>query len=117
MPAGASAKREREYKKLETRFKQGHRYAGREEEVAARIVNKQRSRYGETPQEVKKDREGTSPDRGLPVEDYQRLTIPQVLAHVDKLSKAEIRKIRSYEARHKNRKGLLDKLDRHLALH
>lgn len=117
MPAGASTKREREFKKLETRFKQEHRYAGREEEVAARIVNKQRSRNGETQQEVQKDRQGTSPDRGLPIEGYQKLTIPQVLAHVDKLSKAEIRKIRTYEARHKNRKGLLDKLDRHLALH
>ena len=38
MPKGASRKREREFKKLETEFKDEHRYPGREEEVAARIV-------------------------------------------------------------------------------
>jgi hypothetical protein len=48
MPAGASPKREREYKELVAGFKKEHRYAGREEEVAARIVNKQRSEHGET---------------------------------------------------------------------
>lgn len=48
MPTGASPKREREYQKLERKFKKEGRYAGREEEVAARIVNKQRSEAGET---------------------------------------------------------------------
>jgi len=48
MPRGASPKREREYQKLERKFKQEGRYAGREEEVAARIVNKQRAESGET---------------------------------------------------------------------
>ena len=48
MPAGSSPKREHEYEKLKKEFKQEHRYAGREEEVAARIVNKQRSVSGET---------------------------------------------------------------------
>lgn len=76
MPAGANAKRKREFKKLEKRFKEEHRYPGREEEVAARIVNKQRSQYGETNEEKRKDKEGTSPDRGLALKDYQKLTIP-----------------------------------------
>lgn len=48
MPKGASPKREREYKMLERKFKKEGRYAGREEEVAARIVNKQRAESGET---------------------------------------------------------------------
>jgi len=48
MPTGASAKREREYKQIERKFKKEGRYAGREEEVAARIVNKQRAAAGET---------------------------------------------------------------------
>ncbi len=47
MPRGASPKREREYKELEHKFKQEGRYHGREEEVAARIVNKQRAETGE----------------------------------------------------------------------
>jgi hypothetical protein len=48
MLAGASPKREREFKELEQKFKKEHRYPGREEEVAARIVNKQRAANGET---------------------------------------------------------------------
>lgn len=115
MPAGASPKREREYKKLEHRFKQEHRYPGREEEVASRIVNKQRAQYGETVEEQRKDKAGKSPDRNLPLDDYQKLTIPQIESRLDALSKAEIRKIHRYEAEHKNRKGLMQKLDRRLA--
>jgi hypothetical protein len=48
MPRGASPKREREYQKLERQFKKEGRYKGREEEVASRIVNKQRAASGET---------------------------------------------------------------------
>lgn len=47
MPKGASPKREREYKELEQKFEDEGRYKGREEEVAARIVNKQRAEAGE----------------------------------------------------------------------
>jgi hypothetical protein len=48
MPRGASPKREREYEELKGEFKKEGRYKGREEEVAARIVNKQRAQRGET---------------------------------------------------------------------
>jgi hypothetical protein len=48
MPAGSSPKREHEYQELKKEFKEEHRYPGREEEVAARIVNKQRAEHGET---------------------------------------------------------------------
>ena len=48
MPKGSSPKREREYKKLVNEFHESHRYPNREEEVAARIVNKQRREHGET---------------------------------------------------------------------
>ncbi|WP_426112834.1 hypothetical protein [Massilia sp. PWRC2] len=48
MPAGASQKREREFKEIEAKLKREGRYPGREEEVAARIVNKQRADSGET---------------------------------------------------------------------
>jgi len=60
MPRGASPKREREYKKLERKFKKEKRYAGREEEVAARIVNKQRAQSGETKYRHKPPRRTTS---------------------------------------------------------
>ena len=48
MPRGASPKREREYNQLEEKFEKEGRYKGREQEVAARIVNKQRKESGET---------------------------------------------------------------------
>ena len=48
MPAGSSKKREHEYEKLTKEFKEEGRYKGREDEVAARIVNKQRAQAGET---------------------------------------------------------------------
>jgi hypothetical protein len=115
MPAGVSAKREREFQKLEQRFKQEGRYRGREEEVAARIVNKQRSQYGETKEEQQKDKQGQSPDKNLPLKDYQKLTIPQIASQLESLSMADIRKVRTYEAKHKNRKGLMEKLDRRLS--
>jgi hypothetical protein len=54
MPTGASPKREREYKEIEQKFEKEHRYPGREKEVAARIVNKQRAEHGETKQSAKK---------------------------------------------------------------
>lgn len=45
MPRGASSQREREYNTLKKTFKRERRYPGREEEVAARIVNKQRAQF------------------------------------------------------------------------
>ena len=47
MPRGASHKRENEYEELIISFKKEHRYLRREEEVAAKIVNKQRKEAGE----------------------------------------------------------------------
>ena len=112
MPRGASPRREREYEKLKRKFQRSGRYKGRAEEVAARVVNKQRSAYGETKKEKKKDREGRSPDRDLPIRNYQHLTVPEVKRKLSRLSSAELRKIRRYEERHKNRKTLLAALER-----
>ncbi len=111
MPRGASPKREREYKKLESRFKQEGRYKGREEEVAARIVNKQRKQYGETKGEKQKDKEGKSPDRNLPISSYQHKTVPQISRELSSLSRKEVQQIKSYERSHKNRKTLVERLE------
>jgi hypothetical protein len=56
MPRGASPKREHEYKELKSEFKKEGRYPGREEEVASRIVNKQRAQHGETKKSDKKEK-------------------------------------------------------------
>ncbi|MFL6529526.1 MAG: hypothetical protein ACJ8HQ_12625 [Chthoniobacterales bacterium] len=60
MPRGASPKREREYKELKHEFKEEGRYKGREEEVASRIVNKQRAKAGETKSSKSKSRKKSS---------------------------------------------------------
>jgi hypothetical protein len=110
MPRGANPKREREYKKLEHRFEKEGRYPGREEEVASRIVNKQRSRFGETKSEKAKDKKGQSPDRNLPIKNYQHLTIDEIVPKLDNLSAKERKEVRRYEENHKHRKTLLSKL-------
>ncbi|MDQ6679011.1 MAG: hypothetical protein M3Z09_17140 [Acidobacteriota bacterium] len=112
MPRGASPKREREYKELKDRFRKSGRYGGRAAEVAARIVNKQRAEYGETKSEKKKDRKGKSPDCGLPIEGYQHLTIPQIASKLDALSRTDLRKIGTYERKHKSRKGVIQEIER-----
>jgi hypothetical protein len=114
MPRGASTKREREYEKLKKKFEKENRYRGREKEVASRIVNKQRAQYGETKEEKRKDREGKSPDLGLPIEDYQHLTAKQVAGRLDSLSKQQLRKIRIYEEKHKSRNAVLSQIERKL---
>ncbi|CAN7338252.1 hypothetical protein LJR289_001846 [Pseudoduganella sp. LjRoot289] len=107
MPRGASPKREREYNELEEKFEKEGRYKGREEEVAARIVNKQRKESGETKDQKGKDAAGT-----LPIRNYQQLTVTEIRSRLDELNAAQLRKLRSFEAAHKNRKGVLEALER-----
>jgi hypothetical protein len=112
VPRGASPKREHEYEELKHKFKASGRYKGREEEVASRIVNKQRAAYGETKGEKQKDREGHSPDRSLPISNYQHKTIAQIRSELRSLSKGDLKKIDSYETKHKNRKGIHEAIER-----
>ncbi len=112
MPRGASKKREKEYEELKDKFRESGRYKGREKEVAARIVNKQRAEYGETKEAKKEDKKGKSPDRSLPIEGYDHLNVDQVLKKIKSLSPAQIQRVKSYEQKHKNRKTLLEKIGR-----
>lgn len=64
MPAGASPKRERQYRHIKESAKKSGRYGGRAEEVAARTVNKIRREKGETKtQRSKKGRSSSSRSR------------------------------------------------------
>jgi hypothetical protein len=112
MPRGASPKREREYEELKSKFKRSGRYKGRAKEVAARIVNKQRAQYGETQGEKEKDREGKSPDRNLPIRNYQHMTMSEVRNKIKDLSKSDLKKVENYESKHKDRKGVHDAIER-----
>ncbi len=112
MPRGANGKREREYEELKSKFRKSGRYKGREQEVAARIVNKQRAEYGETKEDKKQEREGTDADRNLPIEHYRTLKIPQVATRAKKLSRKQINTVEDYEKKHKNRKGAIGTLQK-----
>jgi len=68
-PRGATKKREKEYEDLKRSFVKQGRYKGRETEVAARIVNKQRAEAGETKQAKgeggrERSEQGTRSSRG-----------------------------------------------------
>ncbi len=112
MPRGANRKREREYEELKEKFEDSGRYKGREEEVAARIVNKQRAEYGETKGDKQQEREGTNPDRNLPIDHYRHLKVGQVEEKAKKLSPKQIDKVEQYEKKHKNRKGAVEALEK-----
>lgn len=112
MPRGSSAKREKDYEELQDKFNKSGRYKGREKEVASRIVNKQRSRYGEIKEEKSEQKRGRSPDRDLPIKDYQHLTVGEVKRKLGNKSSAQLEQIKRYEKSHKNRKTLLQELDR-----
>lgn len=114
MPRGASPKREREYEELKDKFEKSGRYKGREDEVAARIVNKQRAQYGETKGAKAKDRAGKSPDRNLPIDDYQHLTADQANRKLAGCSHKQLEQIKRYEESHKSRKTVLHQIDRQL---
>jgi hypothetical protein len=48
---------------------------------------------------------------GLPIEGYDNLTVPQIVAHLVSLSPPELRQLRTYEKRHKNRAGVLTRIE------
>ncbi|MGH2352215.1 MAG: hypothetical protein ACRDI2_16440 [Chloroflexota bacterium] len=113
MPRGASPKREREYRELVGEFEEEGRYKGREEEVASRIVNKQRAQLGETEAAHAADRAERSPDEHLPIKNYDHLKVDEIISKLRSLSPKDVDQIRSYEQGHRHRKTLLEEIDRH----
>lgn len=112
MPRGVSAKREQEYEDLKEKFEDEGRYKGREEEVAARIVNKQRAEQGETIAAKEEDKRGESPDRDLPISNYDQLTIDTITSQLGKLSEDDVKKLRDYEKHNRDRVTLMEEFDR-----
>ena len=110
----SNAKREREYDELVEEFHDEDRYQGREEEVAARIVNKQRAQQSETKAARAKDQAGTSPDENLPIERYDHLTVDEISNKLDDLSDDEVKQIERYEKQYRNRVTLLENIERRL---
>jgi hypothetical protein len=47
----------------------------------------------------------------LPIDGYDNLTVPQIQARLVGLTAAELRQVRTYEKRHKNRAGVLSRIE------
>ena len=77
-------------------------------------MNKQRAEYGETKGERQKDRAGKSPDRNLPIDEYQHLTADEVNRKLSGCSHKQLEKLKHYEEGHKDRKTVLRQIDRQL---
>lgn len=50
----------------------------------------------------------------FPIKDYDKLNVGDISKRIDKLSAEEIRTVRDYEERHKNRETLIEQFDRKL---
>jgi CRP-like cAMP-binding protein len=53
-------------------------------------------------------------DARFPIEDYDELTVEEVSARLGALSAEDLRKVRHYEERNKNRETILEQLDRRI---
>jgi hypothetical protein len=50
----------------------------------------------------------------FPIEGYEELAVEEISARLDALSTEDLRKVRDYEERNKNRKTILEQLDRRI---
>jgi hypothetical protein len=50
----------------------------------------------------------------LPIEGYDELSVEEISGHIGSLSAEDVRVVRVYEERNKNRETLLEQLDRRL---
>ncbi|HEX5000793.1 MAG TPA: hypothetical protein VFY29_21390 [Terriglobia bacterium] len=96
MPRGANPKRERELDRLKT----------------ARMINKQRAHIGESKQAMRPTIMGEPLERDLPITDYQKLSVEQILTRALSLSRNQIERVVRFERNHKNRKTVLEGLER-----
>jgi len=51
---------------------------------------------------------------GMPIKDYQKMTVTQIRNRLQELTAAQRSKVRAYEASHKNRKGVMEALSRRM---
>lgn len=50
----------------------------------------------------------------LPIEDYDRLTVEEVVGNLGELNAVEVKQVKAHERQHKNRATLIERLDRSL---
>jgi hypothetical protein len=55
---------------------------------------------------------GRAVNGGLPIEGYDELNVAEISGRLDSLSEEELKRVRDYERRNKNRETLIEQLDR-----
>jgi hypothetical protein len=53
-------------------------------------------------------------DARFPIEGYDELTVEEISGRLDSLSAEDLREVRDYEERNKNRETILEQLDRRI---
>jgi hypothetical protein len=104
----------RDYEGPRQELAAGGRHPTREAEAADRVVNKRRPGSDVAGSSRVQSRRAEPTDRELPLQDYNRLTIPQIIDRIPSLSSDELQAIRAYERAHRRRKTLLVRLERQL---
>ena len=112
MPEAARKKNEGKVEKRRESSNKTGRFKGSEKEVAARTLNKQGGQPGETGAAGGEVKATESQDLNLFIENYDQLNVNQVAKKLKSLSPDQLEMVKCYEQEHKNRKTLLEQMDR-----
>ena len=80
-------------------------------EKAKREGSKEGEQYVANTEAAKEARKEASAN-GQPIEGYDDMNVEEIKDEIDDLSEGDLKKVKSYEEDHKNRKTLLEQLDR-----
>ena len=82
---------------------------------AARFPSQRGSRVAREGSEGAKELPSTTGQEGLPIEDYDELSVSEVRKKTDEFSVSELAELRKYEKRHENRPTLVTHFDRKMS--
>ncbi|MBA2350283.1 MAG: hypothetical protein H0V78_00380 [Burkholderiales bacterium] len=114
MPRGAGAGREREHEKLKRDFKNEGRYRRREDEVASRIVNKQRRSLLKQNQNMQKIAMKNRPAPACRSTSTTSCPSAKSAKNSNHYQRRTCEHSKNYEEKHKNRTTLIAQYDRAL---
>jgi chromosome segregation ATPase len=82
----------------------------------SRGANAKRTQQASEEELEREGEQSATPARanGLPIEDFEDLTVPELTRRLAGLSHLELRAIEDYERRHKNRKTLIERIERRI---
>jgi uncharacterized protein (DUF433 family) len=115
MPEAARKKSKQRTEEPNARLNKSGHHKKQDKKTVARIVNKQSDQLEETQAAEEELKTSESQDRGLPIENYDQLNVDQTAKQLNSLSPDQVQLVKRYEQEHKNRKTLLEQMDRVLS--